>query len=121
MGDWIASLREPETVVYLCDYGLKKGSSFRNHFDYSLYTMKDPKFADWSWPLLSEGASLWLQWQETYAPEDRPLSGVLADWLDDNRGHLLTGATGPDPAARLDLLIRWLREVRCFGRENVPA
>jgi hypothetical protein len=69
------------------------------------------------YPVSTQCVDLWRK-QRLAEPET---SDVLADWLQDHRDDLLTGATGPDPAGRLDLLIHWLREVRCFGRENVPA
>jgi hypothetical protein len=79
------------------------------------------------YPVSSDGASLLRAWWNTKGEEDAAVSGVLADWLSENRTALLAEATGPDPAVasdptyQLDLLIHWLREVRCFGRENVPA
>jgi hypothetical protein len=39
--------------------------------------------------------------------------GVLADFLDENRGHLLSTATGPEPEDRLDRLIANLRNQCC--------
>lgn len=77
---------------------------------------------DWvCWCLGDEGAVLWDKWFNTSNDTDSAISGVLADWLDDHRDSLLNGAVGPDPAGRLDLLIRWLREVRCWGKESVSV
>lgn len=107
--------------MYLCD---SRYGTYGTFWAYSgrLQVYESPcEICDWCWPIAAEGANLWQLWLETIEPADRQLSGVLADWLDDHRDDLLTGATGPDPAARLDLLIHWLREVRCFGRENAPA
>jgi hypothetical protein len=58
----------------------------------------------------SEGAVLMEEWARPH--EDLHLSGVFADWLEENRdSDLLVGATGPsDPAARLDALIQYLRD-----------
>lgn len=104
--------------MYLCDYG----GDYTDLYDYGLYEAPSvSKSVSWSWPLSAEGCALWKQWAKTHTGSDQAISGVLADWRDDHRDDLLTGATGPDPAGRLDLLIHWLREVRCFGRENVPA
>jgi hypothetical protein len=51
-----------------------------------------------SLPISEEGFALIDLWWWTPSAKDHLLSGVLADWLQD---HLLTGATGPDPAERL--------------------
>lgn len=72
-----------------------------------------------SWNIGVEGKALWLKWSCTPSKVDAAISGVLADWLDDHRDSLLEGAVGTDPKGRLDLLIRWLREVRCWGKESV--
>lgn len=62
------------------------------------------------YPLPPEGYRLVALWEGTPSDTDAIESGVLADWLEDHREYLLTGATGPtDPAQRLDELISYLR------------
>jgi hypothetical protein len=56
-----------------------------------------------------EGAALYNVWVAIPGPDDAIESGVLADYLQDHRDALLENATGPEPAARLDALIDWLR------------
>ncbi len=60
--------------------------------------------------LTDEGTTLLYQWFAVSPSVDNIISGVFADWLEENRSDLLTGATGPsDPAERLDRLISYLR------------
>jgi hypothetical protein len=58
-----------------------------------------------------EACNFYIEWLRTPGRQDGTVCGVLADYLEDHRQELLTGATGPsDPAARLDALIDYLRD-----------
>lgn len=63
-----------------------------------------------SYPLTQEGWSICQEFRRTRWTERKITDGVLADWLEEHREELLTGASGPtDPAQRLDQLIEYLR------------
>jgi hypothetical protein len=72
-----------------------------------------PDSDGFNYPFTEDGCLLWDEWSLTDVEEEGVISGVLADYLDENRSTLLAGATGPsDPAERLDRLIQYLRD-RC--------
>jgi hypothetical protein len=78
-----------------------------------------PYLSPWTFPdeynyaLDDTGRLLLDEWQMVPYSKDGVISGVLADYLEENRSLLLEGATGPtDPGERLDRLISYLRN-RC--------
>lgn len=88
-----------------------------DEFPFSSYTTEMD--CCYYYPLMPSGHELQSQWLRTPSCEDEVLSGVFADWCDEHRDHLLSGATGPsDPAVRLDRLIDWLRR-RCTHPQEV--
>ncbi len=50
------------------------------------------------------------QWFDAPTNADKPITGVLCDWLQDHRDLLLSGAVGPNPAERLEQIIDWFRQ-----------
>lgn len=60
-------------------------------------------------PIADEGASIGLLWKDTPATQDGHLSGVWADYLEDNREDLLADSHGDEPAKCLDRLITAMR------------
>jgi hypothetical protein len=81
-------------------------------FGYTFSVQDEPPYYWHCYPTTNDLWSLWVGWREVAnAQQDTSLhSGILADWLEDHRDELLSGATGPtDPAARLDALIDYLR------------
>lgn len=57
-----------------------------------------------------EGDALRRKWFCTGWGEDYLIAGVIADWLQDHRDLLLSGAVGPNPAERLEQVIEWFRQ-----------
>jgi hypothetical protein len=64
-----------------------------------------------NYPLSRVGEILLDQWTVTNYCDDPTISGVLADWLEENRSHLLSEGGRPD---KLDELIQNLRK-RCHS------
>jgi hypothetical protein len=58
----------------------------------------------------TEGYSLLTEWFKAPSDEDKPITGVFCDWLQDHRDLLLSGAVGPNPAERLEQVIDWFRQ-----------
>lgn len=112
-----------EVAIYEPDINSQK-YAFYNHFPHyrSLYLVTSGEGAFWLgfysptpplywfYPINEEGAQLIHSHNVLYERQDRTLSGVLADWLEDHKPELLSGATGPtDPAVRLEELLLYLR------------
>jgi hypothetical protein len=75
------------------------------------YLLSSPVQGEYAYRLADDGVFLLRGWHSCGYPVDSTISGVFADYLEENREELLTGATGPsDPAARLDALITYLRD-----------
>lgn len=64
---------------------------------------------DYYYPLPADGATIASDWKQTRSRSDGTISGILADWLEDNADTLLTGAIGPNPAGQLSRLVEYLR------------
>lgn len=62
------------------------------------------------YPANSDAHSLLRQWYNSPMGEDTVISGLIADWLQDHRDLLLSGAVGPNPAERLEQVIEWFRQ-----------
>ncbi len=73
------------------------------------YAWDEPQSGYTVMQMADTGAGLISRWKNIPEAEDHHISGVLADWLEDNRDDLLSTATGPAPAERLDALINRLR------------
>lgn len=96
---WVVSPRDPRTVrppVVGHEIMLDTRPADKGHY--------------FSYPLGADGRAICRAFRATRPGERRVTEGVLADWLEEHKEALLTGATGPaDPAARLDQLIAYLR------------
>lgn len=84
-------------------------------WDYGLWEIVQSEIieGDPNWvyfPCSEEGISLFEQWQMAPGQADKPITGVLCDWLQDHRELLLSGAVGPNPAERLEQVIDWFRQ-----------
>ncbi len=79
-----------------------EGSNIYKHLDVQ---------ADWAThiPVDSTGAELLRQWYGSVATEVGFISGLLADWLDENRSHLLTTVDDTAAERRLDRFIGVVR------------
>lgn len=69
-------------------------------------------------PCTEEGIGLVQQWKSTPCYLDGTISGVLADWLEENRGFLVGGCRESDADEKLTKTIDWLRS--CFAGVRAP-